>query len=106
MLFPILETIQPPLRLDSQQETIDRSLSTAYKCGYVGRIFSNFGPNQFLSLEALLLLSPKSVWLFDRLPELDGPVLAAGAVELAIGGVAYGPDRAVVTFLDLWIREE
>lgn len=45
---------------------------------------------------------PKAVGFSTRLPQLDGPVLAAGAVQLAVRREADGPDRAVVAFLHFY----
>lgn len=45
-------------------------------------------------------LSPEPVRFSAGLPQLDRAVLAPRAVEFAVWRIAYGPDRAVMTFLN------
>ena len=49
--------------------------------------------------------SPQPVWFAACFPQLDSTVLATSPVELAIGGKADGPDRAMVTLLNLCRRK-
>lgn len=45
---------------------------------------------------------PEAVESLTILPQLDGAILRARRIKLAIRGKGDGPDRAVMTLVDIW----